>query len=813
MLLLSTACIPGFVFQYNRTSEASTKLNSISPAIYSEVIFEVEVPSETLSDQKIYLDILDEVSGLGLNPMRFQMEEKVGSHYFVRIPINIGSIVKYRYIRSDGHHAVEYTALGKQVRYRLYYVMGQATVRDIVISWSDQSYQGGVGRIRGRIFNANTNSPITNILITAGGMRTLSASDGSFLLESLPPGIHNLVAYSLDGGYRTFQQGAKVAVDSTTPAIINMLPSKYVNVSFIVNPPPESEIGLPIRIIGNIYSMGNTFADLQGGVSTIASRAPLLQLLPDGKYSIALKLPAGMDLSYKYSLGDGFWNAEHSMDGRFRVRQLIIPETDVVIMDTIETWKIGDSNPINFYLNIPEYTPLEDLISIQFNPYGWTEPIPMWPSEDNNWFYILYNPQQLLRDIEYRYCRNDQCGTADDIETKGLNVQGRHLKISSSPQFIHDNVQDWAWLSPSDKPTTVVAVDIEPRGPSYFSGVEMNSNYQPSWQPFFDLGLGDIQDIGANWVILTPTWSLTNNTPPVLELVPGEDMLLLDLLQMINWSKKRQLMVAIYPKIIFPVSSEEWWQLAKRDSGWWQSWFDCYRTFIIHHADIATKYNADALIVGEPVLLPSLPDGKLPDGSNSGVQSDVEDHWNELLLDVRSSYSGTLMWATNLGEGIESIPNFISEVDQIYLLLSAPISETNEPLQNELIDEIGRLLDNIALPFFNRVDKPIIIGINYPSIDGAVKGCINYNNLCQPVETFEQKALENLKVSIDLEEQVDIYNAVLIAINQRDWVKGIVSRGYYPPVALEDQSSSIHGKPAADVLWYWFPKFTAQETQ
>ncbi len=47
---------------------------------------------------------------------------------------------------------------------------------------------------------------------------------------------------------------------------------------------------------------------------------------------------------------------------------------------------------------------------------------------------------------------------------------------------------------------------------------------------------------------------------------------------------------------------------------------------------------------------------------------------------------------------------------------------------------------------------------------------------------------------------------MLLAVNDRDWIGGVVSRGYYPPAILEDKSLSIHGKPARGVLWYWFPR-------
>jgi len=54
--------------------------------------------------------------------------------------------------------------------------------------------------------------------------------------------------------------------------------------------------------------------------------------------------------------------------------------------------------------------------------------------------------------------------------------------------------------------------------------------------------------------------------------------------------------------------------------------------------------------------------------------------------------------------------------------------------------------------------------------------------------------------------QADIYQALFRAINSRLWITGFVSRGYYPPTILQDKSASIHGKPAADILWYWYPR-------
>jgi hypothetical protein len=63
-------------------------------------------------------------------------------------------------------------------------------------------------------------------------------------------------------------------------------------------------------------------------------------------------------------------------------------------------------------------------------------------------------------------------------------------------------------------------------------------------------------------------------------------------------------------------------------------------------------------------------------------------------------------------------------------------------------------------------------------------------------------------VSLSLQTQADIYEAMLTAVNSRTWISGFVSRGYYPPAALQDKSASVHSKPAADILWYWYPRMT-----
>jgi hypothetical protein len=775
----------------------------------AEITFEVEIPETSPPEPVIYLDLLDEVTGLALNPLRFPLEKKDERHYFITIPFNLGTVVKYRYVLNGSQISIEQTSHGEEVRYRLYHVKNPGIVQDKVTSWGILAYEGQVGRIIGVVTDVS-NNPLPDILVTSGGLKTITASDGSFILDGLISGTHNLIAYSIHGSYQPFQQEALIAVNSTTPAHIQLPSTKMVNVTFIVSPPVDGIDGMPLRIVGNTYSLGNTFSNLEGGMSVIASRAPLLSYLPDGRYSITLNLPSGLYLRYKYSLGDGFWNAELKSNGNIRLRDMIIPDHDITVEDSISAWQIEDYPPVTFKLTVPEITPSADIISLQLNPFAWTPPIPMWPLGDNQWFYILNNPFHLLRNIQYRFCRNDQCGITGTIESINSDDNYQPFSIESSQRNIQSEIENWAWIDPDLPQTTIVGSDVTQRGPSFIAGVEFLENYDPSWQPYYGFALQNISDIGANWLILTPTWHFTKNNPPILEIVPGKDSLWSDLNQTISWAAQSKLNIAIYPQTKNSQENDKWWSEATLDPGWWQSWFDRYRTFVLHHADLAAQRNASALIIGEPGMKPSLPNGLLPNGSPSNVFPENVVRWNQLIGEIRARYKGTLILAMEYPESFQEPPPFLPDVDQLYVLLSISLAETVSPSQAEISAKISSILDEGIMPLWEENQKPIILGIKYPSSGDAILGCIKMGDDCSSFDVLDQPNSHALNVPVDLQVQYEIYESFLSEINHREWIDGVVSRAYYPPTELHDSSSSIHGKPSSAVLWYWYPRLTGE---
>ena len=308
----------------------------------AQVTFIAVLPEPLAAGELLAIAILDEVTGLALNGALYPMQPRDPQTYAVSLALPLQSLVKYRYVRRTNVQLQEDTGTDVAVRYRLYQVNGPGETRDIIAGWIDRTFAGATGSIEGEVY-AEGSGPLANIMVTAGGVQTITDSAGRFDLEGLPPGTHNLVAYALDGTYQTFQQGASVLENLNTPVKIYLKSAPLVSVTFNISVPSNTLPGAPVRIAGNLFQLGNTFADLRGGLSAVADRMPIMSALPERNYTLTLRLPAGADLRYKYTLGDGFWNAEHKANSEFNVRQIIVPEQDTVINESVETWQAGSS--------------------------------------------------------------------------------------------------------------------------------------------------------------------------------------------------------------------------------------------------------------------------------------------------------------------------------------------------------------------------------------------------------------------------------------------------------------------------------------
>ncbi|MEA2008551.1 MAG: hypothetical protein U9O54_05480, partial [Chloroflexota bacterium] len=492
LALLGSSC--GLITPSSGTTSTTTSATT-SPMV--EITFKVDIPQNTPENDDIYLSVVDEVKGLAHEAQNYAMEKTTDENiYQVTLSLPLHTVLKYRYARQSAS-VLEHTSANVPVRYRMYHVTGPGEARDIISQWVDMAQDQATGQISGTITDQATGQGVPGILISAGGIQTFTTANGGFLLPGLPPGVQNLVAYAPNGTYHTEQQGAQVAAQSNTLAELTLTPAKMVDITFIVSVPPDTPRG-QVRLAGNLYQLGNTFGNLPGGASVMPERAPKLISAGGNQYGIILSLPAGAEVRYKYTLGDGFWNAEHTPKGNFHIRRLIVPDAATQIRDHVETWQAGTQGPVTFNLEVPSYTPPGESVSVQFNANGWSVPQPMWKADANHWTYTLYSPLNLFSKFSYRYCREGKCGLADDSRTMGNSTSGWMLESPSQPLIIEDRVDGWGWLEESLPQAPSLIADIQPKTSSFVAGLELMPNASPARPGQLATALSEIVSLNAN---------------------------------------------------------------------------------------------------------------------------------------------------------------------------------------------------------------------------------------------------------------------------------------------------------------------------
>ncbi|MQC26543.1 MAG: carboxypeptidase regulatory-like domain-containing protein [Chloroflexi bacterium] len=387
-----------------------------------EVSFNVLVPENTPERDGVNLVLLDEVTGASFNSEAIKMVTDGERSFSLTLSVPLGTRLTYRYARQSEQSVEEISLNGQLLPGRFYLADGPGHIaHDLVVAWADLPTSPAGGQLSG-IITDEAGQPLAGIHVGAGGLQTETASDGYFLLGRLPQGLHNLVIIDPTGRYRSFQQGALVAADTDTPAQIALNPLETVTVVLVAQPPEGSVPGVPLHIAGDLQQFAS---------------APAFTILEDGRYSLSLDLPVGKDIRYKYTLGDGFWNAEHDDDGDFILRQLILSAEDEgrVIEDRIPGWTVGTSEPIWFDL----VGLIEGGAYIQFKLVDWGTPLPMWPLGGGHYAYKLYSPTNFAAPLAYRYCADAQCLHLE--ATKDLRfVEGG----GANGQIIEDQVVAWS---------------------------------------------------------------------------------------------------------------------------------------------------------------------------------------------------------------------------------------------------------------------------------------------------------------------------------------------------------------------------------
>ncbi|QRN83833.1 hypothetical protein JR338_03510 [Chloroflexota bacterium] len=806
LMLVLSSCGINLPSTNNSTSNGLSEEDLQTPSV--NIQFNVTVPTPLSEGQGIILQILDEVTGLPYNLQQYILSPKSETQYSITLPFPAGSVLKYRYVRIGSASEIpEATMIGGEVRYRLFHVALESSVADSVQMWLDTPLSGelNTGQLSGQIVSAESGSPLSDILVSAAGLLTFTDANGHFSLEGLSTGTQNIVFYAIDGAYQTFQQGAVIAADQVTPINISLIKRQPVEITFHVTPPNDA-LGIPIYIAGNSVQLGNTFANLAGGMSIDPKRLPMLVQQENGAYVLTLSLYAGMDLRYKFTLGDGYWNAERSsISGSWLVHQLIIPDRNVTIDLTIDSWRSSEAGPITFEVSIPAESSTGDENFIQFNNGVWTNPIPLWPLGNGNYLYILFSPLDQSVPIGYRFCRNEGCDqtiNAEDLDSIPT------VQPAETAQTAEITITNWANWQTFAEPTEVIAARIPVKAPDYLTQIELSPEMAPSWRTYAPIGISTLAEIGANSVQFTPQWFLTDGH---IALQPqlGHTPFNYELKDLISSAKSFGLSVSLFPQLGPTESLATYWSPLDHDAEWWQNWFNSYSTFILNYARVAADDGVAQLVLGGKAVLPAFSGATFLDGTPTNAPDSIDTQWEALIQQIRTIYPGRLIWATNAQVSADPLPSFINFFDSIYVTVDAPLSLDGQVNSEAIAYDFWNVMDQQVYPIYDQTGLPIILALGYPSTADTLLGCLVVDDACSNDGLF--LPIEVAQSTVDLDLQVQIYNNILPIVADLDWVSGVSIRGYNPVVSMMDGSSSIAGKPARDVIWYWFAGFHSTE--
>jgi hypothetical protein len=157
--------------------------------------------------------------------------------------------------------------------------------------------------------------------------------------------------------------------------------------------------------------------------------------------------------------------------------------------------------------------------------------------------------------------------------------------------------------------------------------------------------------------------------------------------------------------------------------------------------------------------------------------------------------------------------SYLDNVDRILLDFSPPLTDdsNSNPDLDEMTASANQFLTTQVRSFYqNELDeKSLLLRVGYPSVTGGSSICIPAGeNDCYSPDVFKVPAPVVDNLNVDYTEQASAYQAVFRAVNDLTWVDGVVSQGFYAPAVLHDYSISIHGKPADDVLQFWFTQLS-----
>ena len=326
----------------------------------------------------------------------------------------------------------------------------------------------------------------------------------------------------------------------------------------------------------------------------------------------------------------------------------------------------------------------------------------------------------------------------------------------------------------SNSYTSVNQVD----GVASFPGMNFQKgmSYAAWWNDIYatsdsDLSLENLDNTGTEWVSLVTTWyqddEYSTQIYEDLDRTPSDE----SVIHAIETIHSLGMHVMLKPHV--DLQNGEWRGEIQFDAeADWEEWFNSYRNFICHYAQLAENHNVEQFCIG-----------------CEDVKTTQREEWFEVIDAVRKNFSGPITYAADWSNYQNVI--FWEELDFVGIDAYFQLTGKNNPSVEELIEAWVPWEKEIE-KIHNNTNKNIIFTeIGYRSINGCNKDPWNWWRVG----------------SLDLQEQADCYKAVFNVFYDKEWFNGIYwwTWDSDPDVGGHtDRHYTPFRKPAGDILEIYY---------
>ncbi|MEJ2281579.1 MAG: hypothetical protein P8X97_06690 [Candidatus Bathyarchaeota archaeon] len=291
-----------------------------------------------------------------------------------------------------------------------------------------------------------------------------------------------------------------------------------------------------------------------------------------------------------------------------------------------------------------------------------------------------------------------------------------------------------------------------------------------------DESLGLLTETNAEWISICFSWVQTNRTSYDIHIDPMRTPTTESVKHAIEVAHNLGLKVMLKPMVdtLEEEKSQGYPTVWRGEIQPSNEWFSSYSEFINYFADFAEKNNVELFCIG----------------CEFKATTQEEEQWAMIISGVREYYSGPITYAADW-TNYQNI-NWWNLLDYVGIDAYFPLSLFN---YNPSLDELKNAWNNYANEieeWLSSVNKPVIFTeIGYRSGDGTNIAPANYW----------------LEMSIDLQEQVDCYEAAFQTLWNRNWFYGFYWWTWiYDPMqgGIDDSNHTPQNKPAQELITQWY---------